>query len=30
MADITAKLLQQFVDNLEASVLTPDAEGRSG
>jgi carbon monoxide dehydrogenase subunit G len=30
VADITAKLLQQFVDNLEASVLAPDAEGRSG
>ena len=30
MADITAKLLQQFVDNLEARVLTPDPEGRSG
>jgi hypothetical protein len=27
MADVTAKLLQQFVGNLEANVLAPDGKG---
>jgi hypothetical protein len=30
MADVTAKLLQQFVDNLEADVLAPDGKGEAG
>jgi hypothetical protein len=30
MADITGKLLQQFVDNLEARVIAHDGEGRTG
>jgi carbon monoxide dehydrogenase subunit G len=30
MADITGKLLQQFVDNLEARVIAHDGEGHTG
>src|SRR6185312_2238920 len=29
MADVTAKLLQQFVGNLEANVLAPDGKGEA-
>ncbi|HUL28108.1 MAG TPA: SRPBCC family protein [Streptosporangiaceae bacterium] len=29
MADVTAKLIQQFVDNLEATVLAPPGKGES-
>ena len=29
MADVTAKLLQQFVSNLEANVLAPDGKGEA-
>jgi hypothetical protein len=29
MADVTAKLLQQFVDNLEADVLAPAGKGEA-